>query len=72
VDQAIGNAAARTALSGPVTHGPAGQQQKLMAMGMSDGFGADADFGAPGAYTVKTKAVAGGSTLLDQFTYDVN
>ena len=52
--------------------GPDGQQQKLMAMGMSDGFGADVDFGAPGAYTVKTKAVANGTTLLDQFTHEVN
>ena len=51
--------------------GPDGQQQKLMAMGMSDGFGADVDFGAPGAYTVKTKAVANGTTLRDEFTYEV-
>ena len=51
--------------------GPNGQQQKLMAMGMSDGFGADVDFGAPGAYTVKTKAVANGATLRDEFTYEV-
>ena len=51
--------------------GPDGNQQKLMAMGMSDGFGADVDFGAPGAYTVKTKAVANGTTLRDEFTYEV-
>ena len=57
---------------GYLVEGPDGQQQKLMAMGMSDGFGADVDFKAPGAYTVKTKAVANGTTLLDQFTYEVN
>lgn len=52
--------------------GPDGQQQRLMAMGMSDGFGADVDLGAPGAYTVKTKAVAGSTTLRDEFTYEAN
>ena len=52
--------------------GPDGEQQRLMAMGMSGGFGADVDLGAPGAYTVKTKAVAGNTTLLDEFTYEVN
>ena len=51
--------------------GPDGNQQKLMAMGMSDGFGADVDFKAPGAYTVRTKAVTGDTTLLDEFTYEV-
>ena len=56
---------------GFLVEGPDGQQQKLMAMGMSDGFGADVDFGAPGAYTVKTKAVANGTTLRDEFTYQV-
>ena len=52
--------------------GPDGRQQKLMAMGTSGGFGVDVDFGAPGAYTVKTKAVANGTTLLDEFTHEVN
>lgn len=51
--------------------GPDGNKQKLMAMGMKDGFGADVDFKAPGAYTVRTKAVANGTTLLDEFTYEV-
>ena len=50
---------------------PDGAKQKLMAMAMSDGFGADVDFGAPGAYTVRTKAVAGDTTLMDEFTYEV-
>jgi len=50
---------------------PSGDEQRLMAMGMSDGFGADVDFKASGAYTVRTKAVAGSTTLLDEFTYEV-
>lgn len=52
--------------------GPDGQQQRLMAMGMQDGFGADVDFKAAGAYTVRTKAVAGDTTLLDEFTYEAH
>ena len=51
--------------------GPDGKKQKLMAMGMSDGFGADVDFKAPGVYIVRTKAVANGTTLLDEFNYEV-
>ena len=51
--------------------GPDGKTQRHMAMGMKDGFGADVDFKAPGAYIVRTKAVAGSTTLLDEFTYEV-
>jgi len=51
--------------------GPDGNRQRLMAMGMQDGFGADVDFRAAGTYTVRTKAVAGDTTLLDNFTYEV-
>jgi hypothetical protein len=51
--------------------GPNGDKQRLMAMGMKDGFGADVDFKATGAYTVRTKAVAGSTTLLDEFAYEV-
>ena len=50
--------------------GPDGNSQRLMAMGMQDGFGADVDFGGAGAYTVRTKAVAGDTTLLDEFAYE--
>lgn len=56
---------------GYLVEGPDGHKQRLMAMGMSDGFGADVDFKASGTYTVKTKAVANDTTLLDQFTYEV-
>ncbi|MDE0207595.1 MAG: hypothetical protein OXP66_16400 [Candidatus Tectomicrobia bacterium] len=51
--------------------GPDGNRQRLMAMGMQDGFGADVDFKAAGTYTVRTKAVAGDTTLLDEFAYEV-
>ena len=51
--------------------GPDGNTQRHMAMGMKDGFGADVDFGAAGSYTVRTKAVAGDTTLLDEFVYEV-
>jgi len=51
--------------------GPDGNRQQLMAMGMQDGFGADVDFRAAGTYTVRTKAVAGDTTLLDEFAYEV-
>ena len=51
--------------------GPDGKTQRHMAMGMMDGFGADVNFAASGTYTVRTKAVAGSTTLLDEFTYEV-
>ena len=56
---------------GYLVEGPDGSKQRLMAMGMGDGFGADVDFGTSGAYTVKTKAVANSTTLRDQFIYEV-
>ena len=51
--------------------GPDGDRQRLMAMGMKDGFGADVDFSAAGTYTVRAKAVAGDTTLMDEFSYEV-
>ena len=51
--------------------GPDGVTQKQMGMDMQGGFGADLHFGEKGTYTVKTKAVAHGKTLMDQFTYEV-
>lgn len=51
--------------------GPDGAKQKLMGMDMRGSFGADINFGEKGTYSVKTKAVADGKTLMDQFTYDV-
>jgi hypothetical protein len=51
--------------------GPDGKDQKVMAMGMNGGYGADVTLNLSGEYTVKTKAVIGSSTLLDAFAYSV-
>ncbi len=51
--------------------GPDGRKQKVMAMAMKEAFGADVDFTAKGAYTIKIKALIGNAKLLDQFTYEV-
>ncbi len=51
--------------------GPGDDTQTVMAMGMSGGFGADLDLSARGAYTIKSKAVAGKVKLIDAFTYSV-
>jgi len=52
--------------------GPDGKDQKVMAMCMSDGFGADINLSQPGEYTVKTKALLGEKKLTDAFTYTIN
>jgi len=51
---------------------PDGGKQKKMTMAMGGGFGADVNLGTKGAYTVKTKVLAGGKKLLDQFTYEAD
>lgn len=51
--------------------GPDGKDQKTMAMAMGEGFGTDIDLKAKGAYKIKTKAVVGNKTLMDEFTYSV-
>ncbi|MDM8522855.1 hypothetical protein QUF80_05725 [Desulfococcaceae bacterium HSG8] len=56
---------------GYLVEGPGDSKQKLMAMGMAGGFGADVDFSAKGAYVVKTKMVAGDKKLADKFEYEV-
>jgi hypothetical protein len=50
--------------------GPDGKEQKTLTMGMHDGFGADVSFKEKGIYKIKTKAVMGEKTLLDEFTYE--
>lgn len=50
---------------------PDGAKQKLMGMDMQGSFGADVNFGQKGTYSIKSKAVVDGKTLIDQFTYDV-
>ena len=49
---------------------PEGKDQKVMAMGMAGGYGADISLRHPGKYTIRTKAVAGDETLLDTFKYN--
>lgn len=50
---------------------PDGKDQKVMAMGMVGGYGADVNLSLPGVYTVKTKAVIGEQNLLDSFDYKI-
>ncbi|MBS3731851.1 MAG: hypothetical protein KGY42_02995 [Desulfobacterales bacterium] len=54
---------------GFLVKGPEGAEQKVMAMGMGDGYGADISLQHPGEYTIRTKAVSGDETLLDSFEY---
>lgn len=51
--------------------GPDGKEQKTLTMGMHDGYGADVSFKEKGVYKIKTKAVIGEKTLLDEFSYEV-
>ena len=56
---------------GYLVKGPDGSTQKKMCMGMSDGYGSDLTLANSGDYVIKTKAVANGKKLLDEFTYTV-
>lgn len=56
---------------GYLVTGPDKAEQKTMAMAMEGGFGADVDLKAKGAYAVKTKAVFGEKTVVDEFTHTV-
>jgi hypothetical protein len=56
---------------GYLVTGPDKAKQKAMAMGMKNAFGADVDMTVPGTYSIKTKALAGGKKLLDQFAYEM-
>jgi hypothetical protein len=51
--------------------GPDAKEQKTLSMGMHDGYGADISFKEKGIYKIKTKAVIGEKTLLDEFSYEV-
>ncbi|MFP3980822.1 MAG: hypothetical protein ACLFUY_05455 [Desulfobacterales bacterium] len=57
---------------GFLVKGPEGAEQKVMGMGMGDGYGADISLQHPGEYTIRTKAVAGDETLLDSFEYNAD
>lgn len=49
--------------------GPDGSEQKIMAMEMGDGYGANVNLSKPGDYAIKSKAVFADKKLLDEFTY---
>lgn len=51
--------------------GPDGAKQTQMGMEMQGGFGADLHFEAKGTYSVTTKAVTDGKTLMHQFTHEM-
>lgn len=51
--------------------GPDGDKQKQMGMKMRDGFGADLHMEDKGTYSVTTKALADGKTLMHRFTYEM-
>jgi hypothetical protein len=49
--------------------GPDDTTQKVMAMAMSGGYGADISLQASGEYTIKAKVVSGEKSLIDGFAY---
>ena len=51
--------------------GPDGKDQKVMAMGMGDGYGADINLSLSGEYSVKAKALIGEQKLVDSFMYKI-
>lgn len=51
--------------------GPDKVEHKTLTMGMSGGYGADVILAAKGGYTIKTKAVVGDKTLVEDFAYAV-
>ena len=59
----------RQAKVGYLVTGPDKAEQKVMAMFMEGGFGADIDLKVKGAYKVLTKLAAGDKTVKDEFTY---
>jgi hypothetical protein len=59
------------AKAGFLIQGPDGKQQKVMAMAMADGYGADVSLDPPGTYTIRTKAVAGDKSLIHSFDHAV-
>jgi hypothetical protein len=57
------------AQAGFLVKGEDGAVQKRMAMEMGGGYGSDLKLGGSGGYTIKTKVVAGETTLIDEFVY---
>jgi hypothetical protein len=69
----VANAAGKTvsAKVGFMITGPDKAVQQTLTMGMGGGYGADVILKAKGAYQIKTKAVVGDKTILDDFTHEV-
>lgn len=61
--------AVETAKVGFLVEGPSGTKQKKMAMGMGGGFGSDVNLADTGAYSVNTKVVVDGKSLIDRFEH---
>ena len=57
------------ARTGFLIKGPDDSTQKVMAMAMSGGYGADISFQASGEYTIKAKVVSADKTMIDGFIY---
>jgi hypothetical protein len=57
--------------AGFLVTGPDGKTQKIMAMTMGSGSGADIDFSQKGEYIIKVKAVVNGKNLIDSILYKV-
>lgn len=56
---------------GLVIKGGEKAEQKIMAMYMSKGFGLTADMKAKGTYTIMTKVMVDGKTLMDKFDHEI-
>ena len=56
---------------GFILTGPDKVEQKTLTMAMTGGYGADVALKAPGAYSIKTKAVFGDRSLVEEFSYTV-
>lgn len=56
---------------GYLVTGPDKSEQKTLTMAMWSAYGADLNLKAKGEYAIKTKAVVGDKTLVDDFTYTV-
>lgn len=54
--------------TGFVIQSPDGAEQKILAMAMGDGAGADVSLNGKGKFIIKSKSVVNGKTLIDQFT----
>ena len=64
-----GSAIPKNSKAGFVITDPDGKKEKIMAMKMGSGFGADVTMMKKGEYKIKVKFMFGEDTLLDEFTY---